>query len=92
MRARPIAKHIGYNMALVRVRCVKGSAPLYACVSFGVTAVHWALKRDAPLQHGPDPRSGKLHYWSGDTADYEPMCVRCHYRHDREWAKERAAA
>lgn len=50
---------VGYNMAHVRVRRVKGSAPLYACVSCAVTAMHWALKHDAPLLHGPDPRSGK---------------------------------
>lgn len=68
---------ITYNTGHIRVRRVRGSAALQECVECGATAMHWALRRDAEMQSGPDPRSAKPRYWSSNPQEYQPMCACC---------------
>lgn len=79
----------GYHAAHKRVEAQRGKARHYECAC-GAVARQWAFNGDPQAERwGDTPRGDKLAY-SPDPSDYDPMCVPCHRKHDRELAIERA--
>lgn len=56
-----------YHQAHRSVRKARGNADEHPCKACGQQAKHWAY------QHDTDPL---------DVANYEPMCVSCHFAYD----------
>lgn len=59
-----------YNTMHFRVRKALGSAQQHSCVDCGSQAQHWTYKKK--IGHSP---------W---LTDYEPRCISCHRRFDKE--------
>lgn len=71
---------VRYGPAHERVARQRGPASTHRCVECGAPARHWALAEITPaVRFTPDDRVGP---YSLDPADYAPMCVPCHKRHD----------
>jgi NAD-dependent SIR2 family protein deacetylase len=60
---------VGYRAAHARVVAARGKASDYGCVDCGVKAKDWSH------------RHGAGH--SGNPADYDPRCRKCHKAYDR---------
>ena len=74
---------ITYNSAHYRVKRAKGYPSSHACEHCGRRAQHWALRREAPVTYEGDDGKGNRCAYSGDPADYFPLCATCHRRYDR---------
>ncbi len=71
---------ISYISAHSRIRSRRGKARDYICAC-GDPALEWGYRGDAEHEFSGDER-GYILYWSGNPADYDPMCIRCHRKHD----------
>lgn len=74
---------ITYSSAHYRVKRAKGYPSSYPCAHCGQGAVHWALRHEAPVTHEGADHKGTVMRYSGDPADYMPLCAVCHRRYDR---------
>lgn len=74
-----------YQAVHSRVRATKGSAKLFACVDCARQASEWAYNGMDDAQLYDDDINC---FFSLSVEFYEPMCVRCHRRHDLSAAAE----
>lgn len=78
-----------YQAAHDRVRGIKGRAKDQACVICKAPALHWAYSGRAKHEFS-GTRAGDAYdyemFWSGNPADYDPMCGSCHKAHDTQLA------
>ena len=81
-----------YETAHRRTACVRGKASTHPCIDCAGPAREWSYSGGAAYEFtGPSPR-GHMRIWSGDPADYEPRCKRCHEDHDREQRRAKQVA
>jgi len=85
-RRRSRTTDVSYEGAHQRVAADRGSAHLHRCVACGGQAEEWAYRPGSPRElTGFVVRDGvrKNMLWSGDPADYDPLCRLCHGARDR---------
>lgn len=71
-----------YNALHIRIRDQRGAAADLACITCGGPAQHWAYQHNDPDEM-QDAETGLV--FSEDVEGcYEPMCVPCHIRWDRQ--------
>lgn len=81
--ADPFDKWCSYETAHGRTRRARGSASAQPCIKCGAVAMHWAYNGKAKHEFtGMDFRRRSILFWSGNPADYDPMCASCHKAHD----------
>jgi hypothetical protein len=78
---------ITYNSAHYRVKRAKGRPSEHNCVDCGRAGEDWSLKADSRQRHWGLASRGYFAWFSGDPADYEVRCRKCHKRHDMELRK-----
>jgi hypothetical protein len=74
---------ITYNSAHYRVKRARGYPSEHPCAHCVGRAAHWALRREASVTHEGADHKGTVMRYSGDPADYFPLCATCHRRYDR---------
>lgn len=72
---------ITYHGAHARIRHTRGPASARPCVDCGEQARHWSYNHQDPSER-IDPEIGT---YSSNPGFYEPRCVPCHSRFDRQW-------
>lgn len=71
---------VTYYGAHLRIRATRGPASTHACKDCGGAAAHWSYNHQDPNER----TDSKLGRYSGSPCFYEPRCVPCHSRFDRE--------
>lgn len=72
--------NITYSGAHIRIRNARGQASARKCTDCGGNARHWSYNHQDPGER-IDPQMGR---YSSNPNFYEPRCVPCHSRHDRQ--------
>ena len=81
-RAAPPDRWCTYLQAHKRVSYFRGAAQKHQCIDCGSQAREWAYRGGAAHEFTGTHGGSRLR-WSGDPADYDPRCVKCHRGHDK---------
>lgn len=76
---------VSYSQAHLRLKVDRGPASRFICRECSGPAAEWAYMGGDPDEFEWDGKK-----YSVDQSRYEPMCVRCHRRHDRALADGRS--